>query len=323
MKIMVGLFFLLLSLSPSLRAASSPMVAEAPIPLAGKAGGFDFMAWDAGGNRIIAAHKRAGTLEVIDLSKDTLEKAVAVGDAQGVAIDNLNHKYFAGNDDAHSVVVVDSKTLAKGMEIKVDGAVDAITFDHLNFKIYAAQDDGDHLWVINSKTGKVETTIAIPGVPEVLEFDEKTNRVYLAIKDKDLVVRIDPATNKVDATWPTTPATSPHGLVIDSAASRVFTAGQNGKLVALDMKTGRSVGVADIASGVDQIAIDTDRKIIYSACKGFISVTQVTDHGLTMIGSVPSPKGAHTLAVDSKTHGVWVSYADSDHSYFQKFKPAL
>ena len=48
---------------------------------------------------------------------------------------------------------------------------------------------------------------------------------------------IDPSANAVIAQWPTAPATCPHGLALDAASHRIFSAGANGKLVAIDTGT--------------------------------------------------------------------------------------
>ena len=112
-------------------------------------------------------------------------------------------------------------------------------------------------------------------------------------------------------------------MVVDSSRGRIYIAGGKGKLVAIDFKTGKIVSSVDIAVGADQIAYDAKSSLIYSACKGFISVTKATEKGLEVVGNVTSPKGAHTLAVDPKTHDVWVSFSDKEHSYVQKFSPIL
>jgi DNA-binding beta-propeller fold protein YncE len=300
--------------------AGESVTAETPIILEGPVGKFDFMATDATANRILAAHRGAKTLEVIDLNTGKPTKSVEVGHAQGVAIDLRGHKYFLGNEAEESIAIVDSQSLAKIGEVKVDGPVDAIAFDEKNGLLYAAKDDGDYLWVINPKASNFTDKIAIPGTPEVLEYDQKTDRIYLNIKNKNEVVRINPTKNKVEATWSTLPATSPHGLAIDSKRGRFYVAGGNGKLVSLDMKTGKVLSSVDIANGVDQIVFDMDSQLIYSACRGFISISKVTDAGLVEGNKIPSPKGAHTLAIDPNSHDVWVSYADDNHSYVQKFR---
>lgn len=301
-------------------SAFGALVGEEPIIVPGPASHFDFMGVDQNAHRILAAHTGASTLEMIDLASGKPMKAIDVGDAQGVAVDYKRHEYFLGNKDKESVVILNSRTLVKTSEVKVNGPVDAMTFDSRNGLLYAAKDDGTLLWVIDPKLSKVIATVKIPGVPEVLEYDPKTDRVYLNIKDKDLVVRINPRTSKVDAKWSTLPATSPHGLAIDSARGRVFVGGKNGKLISISMKTGKILSSTELPSGVDQIAFDPDKRLVYSACKGFIAISEDQDSGLRSVSQTPSPKGAHTLAVDPKTKDVWVSFSDEHHSYFQKFR---
>jgi DNA-binding beta-propeller fold protein YncE len=299
--------------------ASNTLTAEAPVVLPGPAGSFDFMDVDPARGRILAAHTGAKTLEVLDIKSATPEKAVLVGDAQGVAVDVAGGRYFIGNAKDESIIIIDAKTLSKVAEIKVDGPVDAMAFDSKNSLLYAAKDDGGYLWVIDPKALKISAKIALPGIPEVLVYDSKTNRIYLNIKDKNLVVRIDPNTAKVDASWPTAPAQSPHGLALDSERGRIFTAGKNGKIVSLSLSKGKFLSSADIPPGVDQVAFDPTTRSIYSACNGFVSVTEDSDNGLHELSRTPSKKGTHTLAVDPKTHQVWVSFFDSNRSYIQKF----
>jgi len=123
-------------------------------------------------------------------------------------------------------------------------------------------------------------------------YDRASERIYQNIKSNSTVQVIDPTTNKVEKTFNTAPATGPHGLAVDSAAQRLYTAGSNGKLVVIDLKTGKVISTVDIEKGVDQIAYDRTNKNIYCACKGAISVAQATDDGAKLIGNVPRPKAA-------------------------------
>lgn len=278
------------------------------------------MASDPIHGRILAAHKGAGTLSVLDTKNGKLLSEVPVGHAQGVAIDARSDQYIVGDDDEHKLVFIDATTLKLTGEAKVDGPVDAIEFNSKNGMVYADEDDGKRIWVVDPKSKKVVTTITIPGVPEVIAYDPVTDRLYQNIKDKDSVVVINPTSNQIEATWATAPATGPHGLVIDSESGRALVAGHNGKLVSIDLKSGTAVANAEIASSPDQIAFDSKTKTIYCASKGFISVIRETATGLENLGNVASPAGAHTLAVDSAQRQVWISYADAKHSYLQKFQ---
>ena len=298
------------------------LIPEKPMKLAGIAGRFDFMSSDPVSAKIIAAHVGAKSVEVID-TKTGLVTSLHVGSAQGVAVDSKNHKFFSGNGNEHKVVIMSSDSMTKLSEVKLSGPVDAIAFDLKNEMIYAAEDDGSQVWVIDPKSSKLVTTIKIPGIPEVLDYDLASDSLYLNLKNRDSVLKINPAKNTVEANWSTLPAKLPHGLAIDTKRGWVFVAGANGKLVSLDIMSGKLISSVSIVEGADQIAYDEQVNVIYSACQGFVSVTRVTDAGLEAIGEIVSPKGAHTLALDRNSHDVWISYSDLKFSYLQKFKPAL
>lgn len=51
-------------------------------------------------------------------------------------------------------------------------------------------------------------------------------------------------------------ASSPHGLAIDEKRGLAYIAGDNGKVAALDLMTGKVTSSVDISLGVDQIAYD-------------------------------------------------------------------
>ncbi len=191
---------LILRFSEASANPTSLLTPDRPITLQGLAGHFDYMATDTTLSRVLAAHRDAKTLEIIDLKTGQPLKAIEVGHAQGIAVDSHGHKYFLGNESEQSIVILDSQKLTKMGEVKVDGPVDAIAFDDKNAMLFAGKDDGDYLWVIDTTASKLAGKVSIPGIPEGLEYDSKTDRVYLNIKNKDSVVRIDPAKNKVDAT---------------------------------------------------------------------------------------------------------------------------
>jgi DNA-binding beta-propeller fold protein YncE len=298
------------------------LVADSPIALEGAPGKFDFMEFDPATNRILAAHPGTASLTLIDLNKPaSAPKSATVADIQGVAVDPKTKTYILGADGGKAIYFLDSETLKSKGSIKVTGPVDAIAFDPKNGFAYADEDDGSHVWVVNVKTRKLVKTIKISGVPEVIVYDPVSDRLYQNLKTKDAIAVIDPAKNKVIAEWSTLPATGPHGLAIDSQRGRLYSAGHNGKLVSIDIKTGAVNGQIDIAPSPDQIAYDPKAQIVYSASKGFISAVRATDGGFEGLSETPSHSGSHTLAVDLGTGSIWVSYSDDKASFVQKFSP--
>lgn len=246
---------------------------------------------------------------------------MTVGAAQGVAIDRRDGKIFLGDEDEHKVVILDYTTLKKTGEIAVAGPVDDVLFCPKNRMVYADCDNGEEVWVIDAKAEKVVGAVKVPAAPEKIEYDRTSDRIYQNIKSNNTVQVIDPATNKVEKTFDTSPATGPHGLAIDSKMQRLFSAGSNGKLVEIDMKSGKVIATVDIEKGVDQIAFDRRNQRIYCACRGAISVVQETEDGAKSLGRVTTAKGSHTIAVDNKTHAVWTCYFDDKNSYLLRLTP--
>jgi hypothetical protein len=99
---------------PGATAAAAPqqgLFPQARIEVSAAPKRFDLMTVDSARRRLLAAHSKAGTLTVIDLAADRLEREVPVGQSSGVAIDPQDGKYFVGT--TQGIAVVDRNTLRK------------------------------------------------------------------------------------------------------------------------------------------------------------------------------------------------------------------
>jgi DNA-binding beta-propeller fold protein YncE len=100
----------------------------------------------------------------------------------------------------------------------------------------------------------------------------------------------------------------------------VLIAGGTGKLVLLDLATGKVLASTDIAPKVDEIAYDPGLHQAYCASgTGVISVVSVDKGALKTLDSIPSAQGAHSIAVDPKTHTVWIAFAKDKNAFVQPF----
>lgn len=287
----------------------------ASIEISKSAGKFDFLRIDSVRHRLLAAHEKDGTSDFIDLKKQSLLTRVKVGAAVDTAVDGDSSFYYVSVQEGERVAVLDAATLKEVNSIKMAGPTDAIIYEPKNRKVYVTHDDGADVWVIDPKMAKVIATITIPGVPEFMEYDQSTDRIYLNIKNKDLVAVIDPSSNKVIAQWPTAPATQPHGLAVDSANHRIFSAGANGKLVAIDTATGSVTGSVDVVPKIDQIAFDATGGLVYCAGTDKMSVVRTSGGQLTLLGDLATAATARNVAVDPATRAVWTTYTDGKSSF--------
>lgn len=69
-------------------------------------------------------------------------------------------------------------------------------------------------------------------------------------------------------------------------------------------------------------AFDPATRRVYCLGGGFMSVVQETDTGASLVAAIATPSEAHTLAIDSRDHSVWMCYFDTTGSYLQQWKPA-
>jgi YVTN family beta-propeller protein len=302
-------------------ADASPLVPEEPILIPDSHGKFDFMEFDPRASRLLAAHPGNATLDVFDSGSGKLIKQVTAGVAQDAAIDEKAGKYYVSISAGKKLAVIDQATLEKTGETPLGGPADIVGFDPKNGLAYVGHDDAAEVWVVDVSASKIVASVAIPEGPEGILYDAGNDRVYINSKSGDVVVVVDPSTNKAIAKWPVAPAAKPHGLAIDAEGGRLFVVGGNGKLVALDLKSGKVVGAADVASKVDQIAFDPGLKRVYCASgEGFLSVVDAADGSLKLLGNTPTHKGAHSVTIDPKTHAVWTVYADADKCYLLRLK---
>ncbi|MFI5357441.1 MAG: hypothetical protein ACHQ4G_08915 [Opitutales bacterium] len=278
-------------------------------------GKFDFLEIDGARRRLLAAHEKDVTADFIDLDGRYVIRRLPAGNIVNVIADPTEGRYYLSAQDQQQLVVVDAQTWETKGTVQMPGDIDAILFDPANRRIYAAHDNGSHLWAVDADTLKIVGTTAIPGSPECMVYDAKADRIYLAIKPLNEVAVIDPKANQVVATWPLAPVAQPHGVVFDPATRRLFIAGGNAQIAALDVDTGKVVGTTAIATGVDQAAFDPFTKRIYCAGDRHLSVVQETADGVSLLGNVDTPATAKNVAVDPSTHAVWTTYTDGTDSY--------
>ena len=294
---------------------------QASIEIPASKGKFDFLRVDDKRHRLLAAHENDGTADYFDLGSNKLIGRVKVGGAVDNAVDPDSKYYYVSVQEDQRVAVLDAATLKEVKSIKVDGPTDAIIYEPRNHMVYVTHDEGANVWVIDPATAKVVTSIEVPGVPEFMVYDDSTDRIYLNIKSADTVAVIDPGTNKTVAKWSTAPATQPHGLALDSAHHRIFSAGANGKLAVIDTTSGKVVTSVPITAKVDQIAFDPKSQLVFCAGPDKMSMVRVAADGIEPAGDFTTAATARNVAVDTKTGAVWSTYTDGKSSFAKSWMP--
>jgi DNA-binding beta-propeller fold protein YncE len=306
---------------PRLVSAADSLTPGNPVELTGTQGKFDFIKIDSANNRLLACHAGNGSLDVIDVITSKLIKSISTGNAQGVAIDSENNRYFVSVSKPPKMVVVDSTKLDAIGEVALPGPADLVAYHSDTNRVFVCNDDKPEMWVIDPMEKKIVSTINFPGGGmEDLGFDSQDTFLFQCLKDSSELAKLDLKTEKVVAKWSTTPADKPHGMAMVPGTDQVLIVGETGKLGLFNLNTGQMVGTAEVSPKVDEIAYDPTLQRVYCASGlGTISVVGLDHKTLTALRPLTSSPGAHSIAVDSQTHTVWIAFAKNDKAYVQAF----
>ncbi len=302
---------------PLVAAALAPQL---PVELTGTHGKFDFIKVDEARGRLLACHTGNGSLDVIEETTSKLIKSIPTGNAQGVAIDDKNGRYFVSCSKPPQLVIVDATKLEITGTVMLSGPADVCTYGSVFNRVVVNNDEKPEQWLIDPDAKKIANVIRYPGSGmEDVAFKPDGLAVLQNIKDTSLLAWTDMQKAEVGGTWPTAPAEKPHGLAM-VGESGVLIAGGNGKLVMIDDGPGKVIASTDIAPRVDEIAYDPGTGNAYCASgTGVISVVSVGKDTLGAAETIPSAQGAHSIAVDTKRHIVWIVFAKGDRAYLQAF----
>src|SRR6266478_2947837 len=295
-------------------AANQPYQFLTEIRIGGE-GGWDILTIDSAASRLYLSH--ATKVVVVDLIKDTVAGEIA--DTPGVhgfvAVPEVQ-RGFSSNGKESKSSVVDLTTLKTTSKIDTGANPDAVVYEPRHGEVYVFNHTGNSVTVINAKAATVSATIPLGGSPEFAAVDEAAGRIYCNIEDKSEVAVIDVDKHEVVAHWPLAPGEGPSGIALDATHHRLFSGCHNKMMVMLDTESGKVIDSVPIGAGVDGCAFDDARQLAFASCGDGTTIIarEVTPSKLTVIQTLKTERGARTMALDPKTHRIYLPSA--------KFEPA-
>lgn len=282
-------------------------VGEIPI---GGAGGWDILTIDPTANRLYLSH--ATKVVVVDLRKNSVVGEIA--DTPGVhafvAVPALQ-RGFSSNGKEAKASVVDLTTFKTISKIDTGQSPDAIVYEPNHHEVYVFNHSGNSCTVIDAKSSSVVTTIQLGGSPEFAAVDEPAGRIYCSIEDKNEVAVIDTVKHEVIARWALAPGEEPSGIALDARHHRLFAGCHNKTMVMLDTETGKVVTNVPIGAGVDGCEFDESTQLAFASCGDGTTTIGKEDalDKLTVVQVLRTQRGARTMALDSRTHRIYLPTA--------------
>jgi YVTN family beta-propeller protein len=287
----------------------------------GGEGGWDYLSIDPAARRLYIA--RADRVMVVDLDKGTLVGEVPnTPGIHGVALVPEQNRGFSSNGGDATVSAFDLKTLKEVTRIKVGKRPDAIVYDPASKRVFTMNAGSSDATAIDVATEKVVGTIPLGGKPEFAVADGK-GQVFVNLENKSEVVVLDTQKLEVANRWPLAPGKEPTGLAMDRAKRRLFSSCHSQKMVVMDADNGRVLATPAIGKGTDACVFDPDRKLAFSSNgDGTLTVVREDDGDkFTVVENVETQVGARTMALDPKTHQIYLATAKAKPGQRRSFEP--
>ena len=289
-------------------AADQTYRLEKEIPIGGE-GGWDILTIDPAGRRLYLSHATKVVVVDIDTNKVVGEIADTPGVHAFLPVPELQ-RGFSSNGKENKASVVDLKTLTTTTKIDTGESPDAIAYDPSHREVYVFNHRGNSVTVVAAAASTVTATIPLGGNPEFGVYDAATGRIYCNIEDTSEMAVIDVAKHQVIANWKMDPGEEPTGIAIDSKNHRLFATCKN-YLVMLDVMSGKVVATLPIGKGADGCAFDDATQLVFASCgegATIIAREEGTDR-LVQVQSLKTERGARTIALDPKTHRIFLPTA--------------
>jgi DNA-binding beta-propeller fold protein YncE len=279
------------------------------IPVGGE-GFWDYLAADSSGRRLYIS--RGTHVQVLDTDSYTL-----VGDipdtqgVHGIALAPELGRGFTSNGRANTVTIFDLKTLKILGTASTGTNPDAIVYDGVTKRVFTMNGRSNNATAINAADGTVAGTVDLAGRPEFAAADGKGN-IYVNIEDKSEIVQLVAQNLKVLNRWPLAPCEEPSGLAMDTKNRRLFAGCHNQMMAVVDADSGKVVATPPIGQGVDANRFDPETSYAF-ASNGDGTLTVVHEDSpdkFSVVENVPTKRSARTMALDEKTHNIFLSAAD-------------
>ena len=288
-------------------AASYKLIKSIPIP---GNGGWDYLAADSESRRLYVAHGTEVNVVDLDTGKVTGEIRNTNG-VHGIAVSNDLHRGFISDGRDNQITIFDLKTLSVISTVKAGTNPDGIVYDPFSQRVFAFNGRSKDVTVIDGATGNLAATIPLGGKPEFPVTDSQGN-VYANIEDTSEIVHIDPKGLAVKGRWSLAPCDSPSGLAMDPKYQRLFSVCDNKMMAVTDAGSGKVIATVPIGEGPDAAGFDPETKLVFSSNgEGTLTVIkQESPDKYTVVQTVKTQRGARTMAIDLKSHQVYLADAE-------------
>jgi DNA-binding beta-propeller fold protein YncE len=297
-----------------------PLVRAGFIPIPpGRQPGFDhadvFRSPTAGTSRLYVAHTGADRIDVLDCATSTHLRALPdLPGVAGVLIDDEQDLLFSSDRGCARVSIFRCSDEALLGQVGVGQRPNGLAYDPSRRRLYVfniGDPPGQNCTasVIALDAMEVVQTIPLPGRPRWAIYDAVTDRVFANIQQPAQIAVLDAAAMQMESAIDV-PAVGPHGLALSGDA--LYCAADGGELVVLQRDSGAVQGVVKLLGEPDVIMHDPTLGRLYIAVGDPGVVHVVDERRLSMLETIPTEAGAHTIGWNPDARTLYAFLPSSD-----------
>jgi len=268
--------------------------------------GWDYLTCDGTARRLYIAH---GT-QVLVMDLDPLTLIGKIPDTHGVhgiALAPELGRGFTSNGKDGTVTIFDLTNLKPLGLVTAGKNPDSIVYDPASQRVFAFNGKSQDATVFQAKDGKAVGTVPLGGKPEFSVADGQ-GAVFVNLEDKGLLLRVNSQSLAIEQRWPVAPCEEPSSLAMDRANRRLFAGCGNKTMIVVDADSGKVLASLPIGDHVDATVFDPDQGLVFNA-NGEGTITVIHEDApdrFHVVENVPTQKGARTIALDTKTHRLFL-----------------
>jgi DNA-binding beta-propeller fold protein YncE len=300
--------------APASAAGVLPLRLVADMPLPGQTARFDYQSIDPQRHRLFIANLGADAITVIDTRRRrVIAEIKGIPSAHGVLAVPALHRVFVTATATNQIVTLDDYSYRVIRRAPTGAFPDGLAFDGATKRIFVSDKNGSSVTVADARSGRRIATVDVGGGVGNVQYDAGSRRILVNVQTRGELAQIDPRSLRVLSRIRLRGCAQNHGLLVDAPRRLAFVACErNARLLVVDLA--RRVVVASFVVGdaPDVLAFDRGLRRLYVAAEsGVVTVLGKRGGRHVLLGRALLAPGAHSVAVDPRTHLVYFPLANA------------
>lgn len=290
--------------------AHLPLVLVADVDLPGGATRFDYQDIDRELGHLVISHMGDDSVLFVNLADGSvLKELTGIPVARGVVVADDVGLVFVTSSPS-TLVLIDNKTMTETARVGTGNGPDGVGWDPTD-KVVGVSDQGDGaLSLIPDSGSGTRQQINLGSETGNVVFDAPRGWFWITVvaaTPPDQLVAVDPVAAQVKTTIALPGCTGAHGLRLHPDGRSAFVACEgNSVLLRVDLDGGSVVGSSPTGVVPDVMSIDPGLGWLYVAAESAdLTVFDINQAGVALIGHDQPGDNSHSVAVDSATHRVF------------------